>query len=432
MGGMAPSHVSMLEPHTPPFLTTEPHVIVRGEGVTVWDSAGHEYLDAMSGVLCTNLGYSQPRLVEAAARQMKKLPFYVSMTHRTNDVALALAEDLVRVSPIPMGRAFFASSGAEAVDSSIKMSWYYHRCLGRERRVKIISHELGYHGMTVAGASATGIDMFYDGFQLPLPQFVKVPCPTGNVDALISRLEQVIETEGPDTIAAFIGEPILGAGGVIVPTPGYYERVREVLSRHDILFIADEVITGFGRTGSMFGTEEFGLKPDMITLAKGLSSAYAPISAVLVGQRVHDTITEGSRTIGDFHHGSTYAGHPMSAAVARESLAILLEEDIPGHVRRTAPIFNGELAKLRGKERVLEVRGHGFMAAVQFAAANEQRGGVGAFGEALVEAAQRRGVLVRAVADTVMMAPPLISTETEILEMTNRMVDAYQEALAGT
>ena len=428
---MAPSNVSMLEPHTPPFLTSEPHVIVRGEGVTVWDSAGNEYLDAMSGVLCTNLGYSQPRLVEAAARQMKKLPFYVSMTHRTNDVALALAEDLVRISPIPMGRAFFASSGAEAVDSSIKLSWYYHRCLGRDRRVKIISHELGYHGMTVAGASATGIDMFYEGFQLPLSQFVKVPCPTGDVDALIARLEQVIDAEGPDTIAAFIGEPILGAGGIIIPTPGYYDRVREVLSRHDILFIADEVITGFGRTGSMFATEEFGLKPDMITLAKGLSSAYAPISAVLVGQRVHDTITEGSRTIGDFHHGSTYAGHPVSAAVARETLAILVEEDIPGYVRRTAPIFQGELEKLRGKERVLEVRGHGFMAAVVFAAADEQAGGVGAFGDAIVDAALRRGVLVRAVGDTVMLAPPLVSTEAEILEMTGRFVDAYQDALAG-
>jgi 4-aminobutyrate--pyruvate transaminase len=283
--------------------------------------------------------------------------------------------------------------------------------------------------MTVAGASATGIDKFYEGFQLPLPQFVKVPCPSGDVDVLIARLEQVIETEGPDTIAAFIGEPILGPGGMIIPTPGYYDRLREVLSRHDILFIADEVVTGFGRTGSMFATEEFGLKPDMITLAKGLSSAYAPISAVLVGQRVHDTISEGSQTIGNFHHGSTYAGHPMCAAVARETLAILVEEDIPGYVRRTAPIFQGELAKLRGQERVLEVRGHGFMAAVAFAAADEQ---VGAFGEAIVDAALRGGVLVRANGDTIMLAPPLISTEAEILEMTNRFVDAYQEALVGT
>jgi 4-aminobutyrate---pyruvate transaminase len=424
---MAASSVSMFEPHTPPFLDTMPHVIVRGEGVTVWDSTGHEYLDAMSGVVCVNLGYTQPRLVEAAARQMEKLPFYVSMSHRTNDVALALADDLAKLSPIPMGRTFFASSGAEAVDSAIKLSWYYHRCRGREGRVKIISQVMGYHGMTVAGASATGIDMFYDGFDLPLPQFVKAPCPTGEVDALINRLEQIIEAEGPETIAAFIGEPILGAGGIIIPPPGYYHRVQQVLSRHDILFIGDEVITGFGRTGSMFATEEFDLKPDMITVAKGLSSAYLPISAVLVGQRVDDAITEGSRAIGDFHHGSTYAGHPVSGAVARETLAILVEQDIPGHVRRTAPVLQEELAKLRGKEQVLDVRGHGFLAAVDFAPIDGH--GNGAFGQAIVDAAARHGVLVRAVGDTVMLCPPLVSTETEIMAMTTRFLDGYQDAL---
>jgi 4-aminobutyrate--pyruvate transaminase len=419
----------MLEPHTPPFLDTEPHVIVRGDGVTVWDSSGNEYLDAISGVVCVNLGYTQPRLVQAAARQMEKLPFYVSMSHRTNDVALALADDLAALSPIPMGRTFFASSGAEAVDSAIKLSWYYHRCRGRDGRVKIISHVMGYHGMTIAGASATGIDMFYDGFDLPLRQFVKAPCPTGDVDALINRLEQIIEAEGPETIAAFIGEPILGAGGIIIPPPGYYHRVQQVLSRHDILFIADEVITGFGRTGSMFATEEFDLKPDMITVAKGLSSAYLPISAVLVGQRVDDAITEGSRAIGDFHHGSTYAGHPVSAAVARETLAILVEQDIPGHVRRTAPVLQEELAKLRGKEQVLDVRGHGFLAAVQFAPIDGQ--GHGAFGQAIADAAARRGVLVRAVGDIIMLTPPLVTTETEIMEMTSRFLDGYQDALTG-
>jgi 4-aminobutyrate---pyruvate transaminase len=419
----------MLEPHTPPFLDTEPHVIVRGDGVTVWDSTGNEYLDAMSGVVCVNLGYTQRRLVEAAARQMEKLPFYVSMSHRTNDVALALADDLAKLSPIPMGRTLFASSGAEAVDSAIKLSWYYHRCRGRDGRTKIISHVMGYHGMTVAGASATGIDMFYDGFDLPLRQFVKAPCPTGDVDALINRLEQIIEAEGPETIAAFIGEPILGAGGIIIPPPGYYHRVQEVLSRYDILFIADEVITGFGRTGSMFATEEFDLTPDMITVAKGLSSAYLPISAVIVGQRVDDAITEGSRAIGGFHHGSTYAGHPVSAAVARESLAILIEEDIAGHVRRTAPVLQDELAKLRGKEQVLDVRGHGFLAAVDFAPIDGQ--GPGAFGQAIADAAARRGVLVRALGDTIMLTPPLVSTQTDIMEMTRRFLDGYQDALTG-
>ena len=328
---MPPYTPTMLEPHTPPFLETEPHVIVRGERLTVWDSAGLSYLDATSGMFCTNLGYTQPRLVQAAADQMAKLPFYASFAHRTNDVALDLADKLAAIAPIPMGRTLFANSGAEAVDSAIKLAWYYHRCVGRAGRAKIISHQQGYHGTTVAAGSATGLDYIHLGFEMPLPQFVKVACPDPRsaddpaklTDQLIAGLEAVIAAEGPDTIAAFIGEPILGAGGVIIPPADYYHRVQEVLARHDILFIADEVITGFGRTGSMFGTQEFALTPDIITLAKGLSSAYLPISAVMVGKRVTDAIVEGSPKLGSFAHGFTYSGHPVAAAVARETLAIL-------------------------------------------------------------------------------------------------------------
>jgi 4-aminobutyrate---pyruvate transaminase len=222
-----------------------------------------------------------------------------------------------------MGRTFFANSGAEAVDSAIKMAWCYHHCMGRRGRVKILSHQRGYHGTTVAGASATGLDLMHNGFGLPLPNFIKLPCPDpleapgqtphSFTDHLITRLEEVIRAEGPDTIAAFIGEPILGAGGIVIPPADYYHRVREVLTRHDILFIADEVITGFGRTGSMFATNEFALKPDIITLAKDLSSAYLPISAVMVGKRVTDVIVKGSTTIGSFGHGFTYSGHPVAA-----------------------------------------------------------------------------------------------------------------------
>jgi 4-aminobutyrate--pyruvate transaminase len=429
----------MLEAHTPPFLTTEPHVIVRGKGLTVWDSAGREYLDAMSGMLCTNLGYTQPRLVEAAAHQMSTLPFFATYAHRTNDVVLALADDLAAVSPIPMGRTFFANSGAEAVDSAIKLSWYYHRCLGRKGRMKVISHERGYHGTTVAASSATGLEMIHNGFGKPLPQFIKVPCPDARgqeeqetVDRLIAHLEHVVDAEGADTIAAFIGEPILGAGGIIIPPPGYYARVQEVLARHDILFIADEVITGFGRTGSMFATQEFDLQPDMITLAKGLSSAYAPISAVIVGQRVDDAITKGSPDIGGFGHGFTYSGHPVAAAVAREALAILVEEDIPGHVRRTAPTLLEGLDKLRGEDLVDDVRGHGYLAAITFASPDPGDDTGGAWGEAVAAAAAEHGVLVRAIGNTVAFAPPLISTAAELGEMTSRFESAYRATLAQT
>ena len=439
---MTPNSSTMLEPHTPPFLQTDPHVIVRGERLRVWDSEGHSYLDGTSGMLCTNLGYTQPRLVEAAARQMAKLPFYASYGHRTNDVALALADDLAAISPIPMGRTFFANSGAEANDSAIKLAWYYHQCQGRRGRIKVISQEMGYHGTTVAAASATGLPMIHKGFELPLPHFLKVACPdprraeaqdtTQFVDRLIAELEDVIHIEGPPTIAAFIAEPILGAGGIIIPPPDYYHRVREVLARHDILFIADEVITGFGRTGAMFASQEFDLNPDMITVAKGLSSAYAPISAVIVGKRVDDAIAKGSTDIGAFAHGFTYSGHPVAAAVARETLAILIDEDVPGHVRKTAPTLMASLEKLRGKEMVVDVRGYGFIAAITFAPLNPSDAAEGAIGAALMAKAAQHGLLVRAIGDTIAFAPPLISNDAEINEMANLFEAAYDAVLADT
>jgi 4-aminobutyrate--pyruvate transaminase len=435
---MTPYTPRMLEPHTEPFLETPPHVIVRGEGITVWDSKGKSYLDGTSGMFCTNLGYTQPRLVDAAAQQMAKLPFYAAYAHRTNDVALALADDLAAIAPIPLGRVFFGNAGAEATESALKLAWYYHNGVGRRGRVKIISHERGYHGTTVAAASASGLEIIHRGFGLPLPIFVKVACPDPLdakvettehfVDRLIAGLEDVIRTEGADTIAAFIAEPILGAGGIVIPPPGYYHRVQEVLARHDILFIADEVITGFGRTGSMFATQEFALQPDMITLAKGLSSAYLPISAVMIGQRVSEAIVKGSCNIGWFGHGFTYSGHPVAAAVARQTLAILAEEDIPGHVRTTAPAFMAGLEALRGRQRVVDVRGHGFLAAVTFGP-NPTIGAQGEMGAAVVAKAAQHGLLVRALGDTIALAPALISTKAEIEEMTRRFQTAYEEVL---
>jgi 4-aminobutyrate--pyruvate transaminase len=432
----------MLEPHTAPFLETEPHVMVRGEGITVWDSAGRSYLDFTSGMFCTNLGYTQPRLVEAGARQMAKLPFYASYAHRTNDVALALADDLAGLSPIPMGRTFFANSGAEAIESAIKLAWYYHQCKGRPGRRKVISHERGYHGTTIASTWATGLEKVHAGFGVPGSDFIKVPCPdagsaqapetTHFVDQLIAHLEQIIEAHDPDSIAAFIAEPILGAGGIIIPPAGYYARVQDVLARHDILFIADEVVTGFGRTGAMFATQEFNLKPDMITVAKGLSSAYAPISAVIVGQRVDHTIAQGAKDIGSFGHGFTYSGHPVAAAIARETLAILTDEDIPSHVRRTSPTLIAGLETLRGREMVVNVRGYGFLAAVTFEPPRRSDVAQGGLGEALMIKAAEHGVLVRAIGDTIAFAPALISTAAQIHTMTDRFCAAYEAVLTET
>lgn len=439
---MSPQSVTMLEPHTPPYLETAPHVIVRGEGVRVWDSEGRSYFDGASSMLCVNLGYSEPRLIQAASEQLARLPFYASYGHRTTDVALALAEDLAEISPLRMGRTFFANSGAEANDSAFKIAWYYHRSLGRPERVKIISQEQGYHGTTVATASATGISHIHQGFGLPLPYFLKVPCPdplspqaqgmTNDqfVDWLVAQLEDLIDDEGADTIAAFIAEPIIGAGGVIIPPPGYYHRVEEVLARHDILFIADEVITGFGRTGSMFATTEFDLTPDMITLAKGLSSAYIPISAVMLEKRVVDALVKGSAELDGFGHGFTYSGHPVGAAVARECLAILRERDIPGYVRTTAPMLADGLGAFRGAELVRDVRGHGFLGAITFdpAAAGTA---AGELGTALMARSAEHGLLIRAIGDTIAFAPPLISSDAELKAMIDCFAAAYQDVLNG-
>lgn len=389
-------------------------------------------------MVCTNLGYSQPRLVDAAARQMAVLPFYASYDHRTNNVALALADDLAAMAPIPMGRLLFANSGSEAVDSAIKLAWYYHNCAGRSDRVKILSHERGFHGTTIASASATGMDHIHRGFSLPWASFVKLPCPDpleaageplqDYVDRLIAHLEGVIVAEGADTIAAFIAEPVLGAGGFVIPPNGYYHRAQEVLARHDILFIADEVITGFGRTGSMFATEEFVLRPDMITVAKGLSSAYLPISAVLVGQRVSDVIVAGSHGIGAFGHGFTYSGHPVAAAVARETLAILVQDNIPDHVAKTAPTLMAGLEPLRGNPGVVDVRGYGFMAAVNFAPL-DSNAGQGAIGTALMTKSAELGLLVLTAGDIIAFAPPLISTAAQVEEITSVFRAAYDAVL---
>lgn len=434
--------MNMFEPHTPAYLDTPPHVITRGAGVYVWDTDGRKYIDGVAGLWCVTLGYSEPRLVRAATKQMEKLPFYGAFNHRTNDVALRLADDLAQVAPIPMGRTFFANSGSEANDSAVKFAWYYHRALGRPLRTKVLSHHRGYHGSTTVAASATGLPHIHHGFGVPLPQFLRLHCPDRLspmaeglteeqfTDWLIDQLEDLIAEEGPDTIAAFIAEPILGAGGLIIPPAGYYARLEKVLRRHDILFIADEVITGFGRTGSMFGTTEFGLRPDMVTLAKGMSSAYQPISAVMVSGKVFEGIAEGSRKNLSFGHGFTYSGHPVAAAVARETLAILQERDIPGRVRQAAPILANALDKLRGADLVRDVRGYGLLGAVEFDAA---KAGLrpGGFGLAIAEASKRHGLLTRAIGDTVIFAPPLVSTDSQLEDMVGRLVDAHQDVVKG-
>ncbi|MGW7313837.1 aminotransferase [Streptomyces sp. NPDC054865] len=428
----------MLEPHSALHLDTPPHVITEGSGIQVRDEEGQWFLDGVAGLWSVTLGYSEPRLVEAATRQMTKLPFYGSFNHRTNDVALALADDIAAIAPIPMGRVFFGNSGSDANDSAIKFARYYHWARSRQVRRKVISHSCGYHGTTMAAASATGLSHIHHGFSLDTADFERVHCPNPlhphlqdlseqeQVDWLVDEFENVLHETGPESVAAFISEPILGAGGLIIPPRGYFQRIQEILHRHDILFIADEVITGYGRTGSMFASTEFDLRPDIITTAKGLSSSYLPISATLVSERVAAALAEGSKEFGTFGHGFTYSGHPVSAAVARETLAIVRERDIPGHVREVAPALADGLDKFIGGPLVRDVRHYGLLGAVEFSP-TEAGVEVGTLGRAMLQASQEHGLLLRAMGDTVVFAPPLIISTEQIGDMLTRFTAAYDE-----
>ncbi|HYN37733.1 MAG TPA: aminotransferase, partial [Rhodospirillales bacterium] len=320
-----------------------PLVITRGEGVRVYDEAGREYIEGLAGLWCTALGFSEPRLVEAAAKAMHRLPFYHSFGGKAPAPTIELAERLIGLAPAPMSKVLFANSGSEANDTAIKLVWYYNNALGRPEKKKIISRRRAYHGVTVASASLTGLPANHRDFDLPIDRILHTDCPhwwryalDGESEAafatrMADELERMIVREGPDTIAAMFAEPVMGAGGVIVPPATYFEKIQQVLRRYDVLLIADEVICGFGRTGNRWGSETFGLRPDMITCAKALSSGYIPISALLIAEPIWQAMLAESDKIGVFGHGYTYSGHPVAAEVALETLRLYDERDIIGH-----------------------------------------------------------------------------------------------------
>ncbi len=313
-------------------------ILSSGKGIYVYDENGKGYIEGLSGLWCLSLGYGEERLIEAAARQMRKLPYYHTFTQKVADVTVDLAEKLISIAPVPMSKVFFCNSGSEANDSVVKLVWYFNNALGRPRKKKIIARLGGYHGVTVAAASLTGLPMNHRDFDLPIANILHTECPDyyrygqpgeseeRYASRMAESLEQLILREGPDTVAAFIAEPVMGAGGVILPPATYFEKIQAVLKRYDILFVADEVICGFGRTGNMFGSETYSLQPDLMTIAKALSSAYLPIAAVLINQRLYDVISAHTDRLGSFSHGFTYSGHPVSAAVALEALRSMRRE----------------------------------------------------------------------------------------------------------
>jgi 4-aminobutyrate--pyruvate transaminase len=425
--------------------TEGPLVITGGDGVFVSGEDGKVYLEGLSGLWCVSLGFSEKRLAEAAYRQMLRLPFYHSFAHKATDAGIALAEKLLSLAPVPMSKVFFVNSGSEANDTVVKLVWYYNNALGRPAKKKIISRHKAYHGVTVASASLTGLPNNHRDFDLPLASVLHVECPHHyrfglpgeSEEAFASRLADSLEkrilSEGPETVAAMIGEPIMGAGGVFLPPPTYWEKIQTVLTKYDILLIADEVICAFGRTGEMWGSTKYGLKPDMITCAKALSSGYLPIGAVMLTEEIYAALTKQSEKIGMFSHGFTYSGHPVSAAVALETLRIYEEDGILSQVRRVAPALQDGLRRFADHPIVGEVRGTGLIGAVELVANKASKEpfppaeGVGAF---LVKRGHHHGVILRALGDSIAFCPPLIISEAEIDMMLERFSLSLDDTLA--
>jgi 4-aminobutyrate--pyruvate transaminase len=426
-------------------------LIARGEGVRVWDTEGREYIEAMAGLWCASLGFSERRLADAAHRQLLALPYYHTFFAKGHEPSVRLAERLAEIAPegpdgVRLSHALFQCSGSEANDAAIKLIWYYHNLTGRPAKKKIIGRVRGYHGNTVAAASLSGQPHMHADFDLPLgdrflhlsnPNWYRFAAPGETEEQFSARmaaeLEALIAREGADTIAAMFAEPVQGGGGAITPPRGYFDLIQPILRRHDILLVADEVICGFGRTGHRWGCDTYGIRPDMLTCAKQLTASYQPLSALLISDRIHAALLEGSRKNGSFGHGFTYGGHPVACAVALETLAIYEERDILGHVRRVSPAFLDGLGAFRDHPLVGDVRGVGLIAGVELVADKATREPFPAaakVGNLVMDKAHAEGLIVRAIGDRSAFTPPLIMTEAEIGEMCARFGRALDAAWA--
>ena len=416
-----------------------PLVIVRGDGCRVYDNSGHE---SVAGLWCASLGFASERLAKIAYEQMRNLGYYHLYRHRSNEPAVALAEQLLKIAPVPMARVIFQCSGSEANDTAIKLAWYYWNAIGQPRRNKIIARQMAYHGNTCAAVSLSGKPDMHAGFGLPFANFKHTEFPhyyrrhePGETETEFSTrmaeaLEALIEAEGPDTIAAFFAEPVMGAGGAILPPRGYFEKVQEVLRKYDILFVADEVICGFARTGEMWGCQTFGIRPDMLTSAKALSAAMLPISAVLINDRVHEAMLAQSDKFGNFAHGFTYAGHPVAAAVALEVQKIYTEMDIVTRAKCLGAVLQSTLGRLRTHPLVGDVRGTGLILGMELMRDGEKRIAFNSalkIGARVDAAALRHGLILRVVGNRLVFAPPLVIESHDIDEIRQRLEHALDD-----
>ncbi|MGL4497047.1 MAG: aminotransferase [Beijerinckiaceae bacterium] len=421
-----------------------PLVLERGKGVFVYDTAGKEYIEGMAGLWCASLGYGHEEVIDAATEQLKKLSYTHLFSGRSHDPAIEVAEKLKEIAPVPISKVFFTCSGSEANDSQMKLIWYMNNALGRPKKKKIIARLKGYHGVTIASASLTGLPNNHIDFDLPIANVLHTSCPhhyrfaePGESEEqysqrLAAEIEDMILREGPDTVAAFIAEPVLGAGGAIMHPRGYFAAVQAVLDKYDVRLIADEVITAFGRTGNMFGSTTLGMKPHTISVAKAITSAYMPLGAVLIDEPMYQAMLDESRKIGTFGHGFTYSGHPVACAVAMKVLDIYERENIVAAVQKKSPTFVKRLEGLIEHPLVGEAKALGLIGGIELVADKptkksfDPKKGVAA---KCVGFAQAEGLIVRPLGgDRVAFCPPLVISEAEI----NEMFDRFERALAKT
>lgn len=424
-------------------------IVTGGEGVFITDRDGNRLLDAFAGLYCVNVGYGRTEIAEAIAAQARELAYYHAYVGHGTEASITLAHMIADRAPPHMSRVYFGLSGSDANETNIKLVWYYNNVLGRPQKKKIISRWRGYHGSGLMTGSLTGLELFHKQFDLPLPQVIHTEAPfyLRRPDAAMSeeqfsawcaeQLEALIAREGPETIAAFIGEPVLGTGGLVPPPAGYWEAIQAVLRKHDILLIADEVVTGFGRLGTMFGSMHYGIRPDIITIAKGLTSAYAPLSGSIVSDDVWTVLEQGTDRFGPIGHGWTYSAHPVCAAAGVANLRLIDDLGLVANAGRTGALFNAAMRDALGDHpHVGEVRGEGLLCAVELMEEPGQRRffePTRKIGPMVAAALLKRGVIARAMpqGDIIGFAPPLCLTPDEAATIVSAMTDAVKEVLGG-
>ena len=420
----------------------QPLILDRGDGIYVYDVEGNKYIEGLAGLWCNALGFGNEELVEAAAKQMQKYGYGSLFASKSHEPAIMLSEKLMEMSPFDDGKVFFGSSGGDANDTQYKLFTYLNNALGKPHKKKFLGRKKGYHGITVASGSMTGIPANHKLFDLPISGFFHTDTPhyyregldneteAEFLDRITENLENLIIKEGADNFSAMIAEPLIGAGGVIIPPEGYFPKIQSVLEKYDIHLIDDEVICGFGRTGNCWGYETFSIKPSSMTIAKALSSGYMPISAVIVSEEIFEPIKHASGDVGVFAHGYTYSGHPVSCAVALKTLEIYERTKLFSHVSEVSIHFQNRVAKLASYDHVGEARGVGLVAGIELVKDKETKENFepyGKIGMLLADACQKNGLIVRAIGDVIAICPPLIITESQIDELFDILETSIEE-----